>query len=799
MKWFVIVCVLLIWVNPVAADGSVFKRVSDGSVAFGLAPLQPAHARAYESGFKQEGETYVCDNGADPDARRGVSWSMTLNQKEAAPVAASAEAKVLIAEGSANSDFSLYVDLTYMDGSHLWGQTSSFDPDSALGWQRREVIITPDKPIRSLAIYLLFRNRSGKVLFRNPQFGTINSDTVMRFDGVVSEQAKPPQNGFLLRDVAAGSDFVFLTEEALGVRLSCKKRSAGGVNFYDLSVKELTGKDRALTLVYTRPLKGSGAVWFHDPRRSTVLENKKSELMNATRCEVGSSGLLSRYPFGAVASGGAGIALGLDPSTPVFFRIGCQPQTRELFLACDIGFAKEKNTAQFSFCEYEFDPSGEFRSALSRYYEIYPEAFRTRIKKQGLWMPFAPVSKVEGWQDFGFRIKEGTGETAWDDAHDILTFRYTEPMTWWMRMNGDGKRTLKMGAQQARRMADAGDKAALAWLSSSFEDKKGRIPGRVRNTPWCNGVVWSMNSAPGVVGEITDFKKKWNPQYIEKQYGPGRKAECDGEYIDSSEAYVTEVLDYRRSHFAGMERPLCYALRSRRVGIYKGMIGFEYIRALEQEMHKRGHFMMANSTPNRWFWFASLLDVMGTETNWNRNNNWEPMSDEQLLYRRAMCKGKPFCFLMNTDFSQFSYECSERYMKRCLAYGMFPGYFSADASTGHYFKRPELYNRDRPLFKKYVPLCKLVAEAGWEPLTGAVSDNENVIVERFGNKGLCYLTVFNLEESTQKVTLRLTGLVSSGTCRDLVNGTDVHWKNRKTVFELPAEDVRVLEFSKSAD
>ena len=38
-------------------------------------------------------------------------------------------------------------------------------------------------------------------------------------------------------------------------------------------------------------------------------------------------------------------------------------------------------------------------------------------------------------------------------------------------------------------------------------------------------------------------------------------------------------------------------------------------------------------------------------------------------------------------------------MKRSLAYGMFPGYFSADASTGHYFKRPELYNRDRPLFK----------------------------------------------------------------------------------------------------
>ena len=87
------------------------------------------------------------------------------------------------------------------------------------------------------------------------------------------------------------------------------------------------------------------------------------------------------------------------------------------------------------------------------------------------------------------------------------------------------------------------------------------------------------------------------------------------------------------------------------------------------------------------------------------------MSHADLLYRRAMCKGKPFCFLMNTRFEDFSHELVERYMKRSLAYGMFPGFFSHNASQGHYFTRSELYNRDRPLFKKYVPLCKLVAEA----------------------------------------------------------------------------------------
>ena len=45
-------------------------------------------------------------------------------------------------------------------------------------------------------------------------------------------------------------------------------------------------------------------------------------------------------------------------------------------------------------------------------------------------------------------------------------------------------------------------------------------------------------------------------------------------------------------------------------------------------------------------------------------------------------------------------ELVERYMKRALAYGMFPGFFSHNASEGHYFTRPSLYNRDRALLKK---------------------------------------------------------------------------------------------------
>ena len=181
---------------------------------------------------------------------------------------------------------------------------------------------------------------------------------------------------------------------------------------------------------------------------------------------------------------------------------------------------------------------------------------------------------------------------------------------------------------------------------------------------------------------------------------------------------MTDELDFRRDHFAAAETPLAFCLGTHRPAIFRGLIAFEYVRAIAADVHGTGKLMMANATPDRLCWLAPLLDVMGTETDWNPRGKWRPMSDADLLYRRALCKGKPYCFLMNTAFENFSHELVEKYMKRSLAYGMFPGFFSHNASEGHYFTRPELYDRDRPLFSKYVPLCKLVAEAGWEPITG---------------------------------------------------------------------------------
>jgi len=771
-----------------AADGMVVKGVLAAGGA-GENLLKPGGWRAWQKGFVRSDALLVCENGSDAVVQRGASQAVELNQTVPRPIVATAWSKAEGVGGSPNSDYALYLDLVYTDGTPLWGQTAPF----AVGthdWQRREVLVLPEKPVKMVSVHLLLRRHAGKVWFRDATLHEVKApEGACLFDGVPVVAQAASAEGFQVRDVAAGSGFVSIRQQALGLKLACTETRKDGATFYDVTLRDTTGRDRAVTLVYAIPIGKDGWRWLHDPRRAEDAAPRR-EYVNASQFRVGASGRLSRYPFAAVAKTNRGLGLGIDTASPAFFRLGANSGTGELFLTYDIGLAPEKPTARVRFCQFTFPPDWGFRAALARYYELFPEAFTTRVREQGLWMPFAKISAVKGWEDFGFRIKEGTNETKWDDEHGILTFRYTEPLTWWMRMPKTMPRTMEAALAEARRLAaEKGDRRAKAFLTSGFHNEAGAFPARLRDTPWCNGAVWSINCMPGIRGEVTDFKNKWNAEIRERLYGPKRSADQDGEYIDSSEGYVTDALDFRRDHFAAAETPLTFSLDSRRPAIFKGLVVFEYVRGLERDVHGMGKLMMANGAPSRLCWLIPLLDVGGTETNWHRGGTWRPMSDAEMLYRRALCRGKPYCFLMNTRFEDFSHALVEKYMKRSLAYGMFPGFFSHNASQGHYFTRPELYERDRLLFRKYVPLCKRVGEAGWEPVTLARSSDERVHVERFGSR---YLTVFNDSPEERTATVTWEGKATASG-RDLVTGRAVAWRDGKTTLTLGGEDVAVLD------
>ncbi len=754
-------------------------------------------ARPYERGFTRDGDEIVVDNGDDAARRAGAVWSLALNQTEARPFTVRTEARCERGPGGTRTRaFSLYVDLVYMDGDHLWGQTADFAPDPQRGWRAGTVTVIPAKPVRSASVYCLYRGLPGRVRFRAPAVRIREQADLALFDAQPVALGDLPRHeaGFLLCDVQRADDGyapIPVGGEAKGVRLSVVETPAADGATYRVTVEDRTGRDRALTLVYAWPLPAGDLVFEEDPRTAVPLADNAPQRSDAQAMGCGAGGL-NRWPFGAVSVGGRGFALGINTAHPAYFRTAVHPRTRLLFIAFDLGLAPEKRTAAFAFHRFTF--TGGFRGALAAYAAREPDAFKTRVPEQGIWMPFRAIKSVENWQDFGFKFKEGNDETAWDDAHGIFTFRYTEPTTWWLSMDkahGTNRFTMADCLAKVESLAAKGDPRARAWRGSVMRDEDGARVGRVMDTPWCRGAIWLLSPLPDIAG-ICEYKVKNTEADFAKFYAKPFPVGQDGEYIDSAEGYLTPTLDFNRAVFAASDTPLVFSSdEDHRPALFKGLSMYEYVRRTAARVWPRGRFVMANGVPGRWPWLPAYVDVGGTETQWiDEEGRWRPESHRSLLYKRALSMGKPYCYLQNVDFEKFAYADMENFMRHCVAYGLFPGCFSHNASEGHYFTRPEVYNRDRPLFKKYVPLCKMLSEAGWRPVNTLVASTDaRVFVEQFGAR---YVTVFNSARATVKV--RLTAKAGARASEHVAGG-EVSFADGVTTLELAPDAVRVLDFN----
>ena len=754
-------------------------------------------ARPYERGFTRDGDEIVVDNGDDAARRAGAVWSLALNQTEARPFTVRTEARCERGPGGTRTRaFSLYVDLVYMDGDHLWGQTADFAPDPQRGWRAGTVTVIPAKPVRSASVYCLYRGLPGRVRFRAPAVRILEQADLALFDAQPVALGDLPRHeaGFLVRDVQRADDGyapIPVGGEAKGVRLSVVETPAADGATYRVTVEDRTGRDRALTLVYAWPLPAGDLVFEEDPRTAVPLADNAPQRSDAQAMGCGAGGL-NRWPFGAVSVGGRGFALGINTAHPAYFRTAVHPRTRLLFIAFDLGLAPEKRTAAFAFHRFTF--TGGFRGALAAYAAREPDAFKTRVPEQGIWMPFRAIKSVENWQDFGFKFKEGNDETAWDDAHGIFTFRYTEPTTWWLSMDkahGTNRFTMADCLAKVESLAAKGDPRARAWRGSVMRDEDGARVGRVMDTPWCRGAIWLLSPLPDIAG-ICEYKVKNTEADFAKFYAKPFPVGQDGEYIDSAEGYLTPTLDFNRAVFAASDTPLVFSSdEDHRPALVKGLSMYEYVRRTAARVWPRGRFVMANGVPGRWPWLPAYVDVGGTETQWiDEEGRWRPESHRSLLYKRALSMGKPYCYLQNVDFEKFAYADMENFMRHCVAYGLFPGCFSHNASEGHYFTRPEVYNRDRPLFKKYVPLCKMLSEAGWRPVNTLVASTDaRVFVEQFGAR---YVTVFNSARATVKV--RLTAKAGARASEHVAGG-EVSFADGVATLELAPDAVRVLDFN----
>ncbi len=805
----------------------------------------------------------LCDT-ASGEGWYGASQTVAVNQTNPQPLLIRGWSKAVDVSGGSDSDYSLYADLVYSDGTPLWGQTVDFKTGTH-PWEVRELTIFPEKPVRSLTLHCLFRNHSGRVWFGGVSVkevwapagavmfqgapvlcarrvaadtsaslatSTVATATgdglslVMQDDTVASLKvggrnlAGNAPSGFLARDVASNSGFYSFERGAcpeLGLTLKAKFTGAQDHIAVEGRLSDVLGKERAVTLVFALPIDATGWQWGDDIRHSRSIEGA-GEFSKLVSIKCGATGAMSLYPVAAISRPTEGLALAIDMGRPAQYRLGYHAGTKQLFLAFDFGLVPETERfpsgADFRFVLYRFEPRGGFRAAFQKLITVFPDYFRVRSHDQGLWMPFTDISTVQGWEDFGFRYHEGNNNVAWDDAHGVLSFRYTEPMTWWMRMPPRAPRTLA----EARRVLDklAADpqlhEQEMARISrvAAMWDDSGQPCVLFRNEPWCTGAVWSLNPNPCLPtsNDQKALPPRWNAATVywnralqAELYGERAKGKLDGEYLDSLEGYVTADLNFRREHFRYTSVPLTFDTQTCKPALFKGLAVFEFARWFCQEVHDLGKLTFANGVPYRFTYLCPWLDVLGTETDWQQGGRYRPSSDEQMSLWRTMAGAKPYLLLMNTDFDEFNSGRVERYFQRSLFYGMFPGMFSHNAADHPYWANPKWYNRDRPLFKRYLPLIKRVAQAGWQPVTRAVCSNERIFLERFGPEktGAVLLTLFNDTDTRQRgrVRVELTplGLTRSATARELISGQQLR-KAGEWDLGLGAQEVKVVELLK---
>lgn len=827
------------------------------------------HWSPYEAGYDVDratfhtGEQAIRCDVTRLEKKRGASVVVALDQKRPLPIALTAWSKADSVSGVRDADYSLYVDITYQDGTPQWGQFSPFNTGTH-DWEKRQLLIHPQKPVKEMTIYALFRNHTGTAWFDDFYVRELRGENL--FDsqtlayaganraGVKTALKATSKDGFTLAFSASGSVVGvasggkelagakaggFFVRDALkeGEMIpfqgSVKPIAGGGVELngvfadtrlmlnakitpendalnIDAQVTDAGKTERAVTLYFSLPVEASGWNWGQDIRAAQTIE-PEGEYSNQAITNAGSIGSISLYPYSCVYNAQAGVSIVNQMDWPSVFRLFYSGAQRQSVIAWDFALTSKSatwppNRARARCTVFGLPPAlagWGFRAATQRFYQLYAPYFAKRTKREGIWIPFTNPAIIQNREDFGIAFHEGNNSLKSDDALNILSFRYTEPSSYWLPMPPEMPRTYENAMKLIEKNAQEGKgeakEFARAVLNSGTMDANGKYNLEFQNQPWANGAVFMLNPNPELpYAEEQPTKASLSYSFLlaNKLYDAKKTAtdgELDGEYLDSLESWM-DTLDYRPAHIQTCPFPLTFSTETRAPAIPQWYSLYSFARYVRDDLRNRNKLFMANTTPVRFTIFAPLFDVMGIETNWLPSATWQPDSDATMNLRRTMSGQKPYLLLMNTDFNRFTLEHVEKYFQTCLFYAIYPSMFSADAASNPYWDNPKWYNRDRPLFKKYIPVIQKLSPAGWEAITYATSDNPNVGVERYGKR---YLTLRNLTSQPQTAEVALSpklpefGAGRVRGFRSLLDGREFSGSGLKV--SLKAEEVLAVE------
>ena len=792
------------------------SRVALGWAAWGVGYRRVTGANVTRSGHAAAIQANTSTAGVTAGASRVVTFAPAMTSMFQTVVLSGWSKAEADATGTSKQalDYSVYADVGYADGTFSFGEAAVFRT-GAHDWEYSSHAFRVAKPLKLVHVYAMYRNRIGKVWFSDlaltgvphaacmPQANGTAQPTVATGNwsaASISSKVSPPSwNG---SEAAVTATFEGLADHIriTGAVALTRPRPCPYPN---PCPPDDAPPDRAVSLQLAFPLAGAGWRLWSDAETFVVLPSagNTSHMFGGLSEKVATlPNTIDRYPMLVLTSPNStqGIMLAI-PMVPIVYVYRIQYDSQRQMLQITFDFGLTSRTQRYpSMATFECllmplaQPAWGFRAGLQSYFSLFPEAFRPKnlIRDQGIWLasPEVDVASIPDWQDFGLKFAEEMNEwnvsqSQWMNKNGVMIFPYVEPSNMHWCLAGVKTATwenVHSGITNCSKDPTCGNQAnALAIVNDVVVGADGKwIWAQCCAACGANAAIFMFS---GLEPETLNDPNSWASYILARLNAAYDKSveesyQIAGMYMDGMVAFSSEFthINYRESALLAAMHPPIYD-SSGRIAVLSTQGLLAFMNVLAKTLHSRGQHLMGNGqycqgAPN--FMFPAVFDVAGTESDWQsggtpgkcRSPAWhcdfDPPPAVDLLFARAMSGAKPYLHLLDTHLATWTKESTNQYFQICLLYGIWPSFEEDNTSEAPgYFSNPKLYERDRPVFKQFVPVLQKINYAGWQPLQFANASNAAESVHRFNIErwgsaadGVVYWTLRRVEPLRMIVT-----------------------------------------------
>jgi len=614
---------------------------------------------------------------------------------------------------------------------------------------------------------LVTRPDTRKLLLRGTLFRT--TGTLWLDDFLIAEALDMPQTP-LTGTIQRQTDGSLRSQARLpdvGVALEATYRVNGDAIHIDGVLSDLTGRDRALGLRFGLPLDLQGWRWYDDAEDFQVIEPYRT-YQNTFACEAG-AGTCSRYAWSALTGPRAGLSVAVPLAQgPRVYILQHNQRIPETSLTFFFGLTKDAgqnpSRAPFSFVLYPHDPAWGMRSAMERYYRMFPESFQKRLRYEGyynygnleVYRPQSHEVAISNGQGKGVPDASDFGEGyefLWHlhgcyDYHQFATDDRAMPKddqvkTWLAQASG--RRTYYTPEAETLKKLVYGPDGEIRYIFDT-QYWRAREGYNLTDKPgW--GLNCRVNEDPDISPFLADLTRKHLERYASK---PRHRPFSACLTADAIDGYFsdTQGLDYRREHFATTLAPLTFGRQNLKPAIFNTIWDFHYkawwplSEQYQVVTYGNGNVPSALTT-------MPFIDISMIEGRWGR-----AARPREERFWRATAYQKIWRFwCLNTRWYSLQHPLDPKQVVQALGEGLasaiFPPLETVPRALGS-------IEPCRAAYRQYVPAIEELSAAGWEPVPHA-SAGQDVIVERFGSAhdGQLHFTLRNYADQPKQVLLRL--------------------------------------------